>query len=317
MFDTPVLFIVFNRPEVTFRVFEQLRKVKPSQLFIAADGPRADKPGEAELCARTRSVAGLIDWDCELKTLFRDENAGCGRAVSEAITWFFQHHEQGIILEDDCLPDPSFFTFCANMLDHFKHQERVMHIGGNNSQFGRRRGPHSYYFSKYPHIWGWATWKRAWERFRFDLSDEDLDAGVRAIFSRYHFSEAERAYWTDCFQVMKQRGIDTWDIQWTYSCWVQGGMTVVPNVNLISNIGFDSNATHTRSRESKLANQPVRHLGELVHNPHLVIDDAADAATFHHYNQSQPVSWYHHLRQWASRMMPRKVKDKLKKSWHS
>lgn len=315
MFETPILFIIFNRPEETFRVFEQLRRLQPRYLLVAADGPRKQVPGEAERCARTRSILDRIDWDCELKTLLREENVGCGRGVSEAISWLFSQHEAGIILEDDCLPHPDFFPYCEALLEHFKDQEQVMHIGGNNSQSGKKRNATSYYFSKYPHIWGWGTWRRAWERFRFDLSGEDLDASVRDIFSYYHFPEAEKRYWTDCFQVMKDKGIDTWDIQWTYSCWASRGMTVVPNVNLISNIGFDSTATHTRSRESKLANQPLQAMGKLVHNPQLRIDDEADAATFRRYNQSRSIPFYQQLRNRVSGVLPRSLKDWLKKTW--
>ncbi len=162
MFQTPILFLIFNRPDTTKRVFESISRVKPTKLYIAADGARKNKVGEVLLCQETRNIIELIDWECEIKTLFRTENLGCKIAVSSAIDWFFENEEQGIILEDDCLPHPSFFGYCETLLNYYKDDLRIGHIGGDNFQKGKKRGEGSYYFSQYYFIWGWAIWKLAW-----------------------------------------------------------------------------------------------------------------------------------------------------------
>ena len=151
MFNTPILFLIFNRPDLTKQVFDKIREIKPLHLFIAADGPRGDKYEDQELCRKTKEIVSLIDWECEIKTLFRDENLGCGRAVSEAISWFFEHVEEGIILEDDCLPSSTFFNYCEILLEKYRWDNNIMHIGGTNFQNGIKRGNADYYFSKIPH----------------------------------------------------------------------------------------------------------------------------------------------------------------------
>lgn len=165
-----VLFLVFNRPEPTARVFEAIRYARPPRLYVAADGPRVQREGEGELVRRVRQIATTVDWPCSVYTLFREHNLGCKRAVSEAISWFFENEEQGIILEDDCLPNPDFFSFCDVLLERYKDDPRVWMITGNNFQDGQKRGNGSYYFSRYSHIWGWATWRRAWRCYDRDLS---------------------------------------------------------------------------------------------------------------------------------------------------
>ena len=161
---TAVLFLVFNRPETTKQVFEAIRQAKPPRLYVAADGAREGKPGESERVEQVRQIATEVDWPCEVKTLFRDKNLGCKQAVSSAIDWFFDNEEQGIILEDDCLPHPDFFTFCETLLKRYATDERVWVITGDNFQDGQKRGDGSYYFSRYNHVWGWASWRRAWSK---------------------------------------------------------------------------------------------------------------------------------------------------------
>ena len=156
-----VLFIIFNRPETTQRVFDAIRLAKPTRLYIAADGPRENKTGEKELCEQARKIAQNVDWDCEVKTLFQKENLGCGKAVSHAISWFFENEDMGIILEDDCLPHQSFFKYCEELLEKYKNNDRIGIISGNNFQKKRKIGSFSYYFSDIVNIWGWATWARS------------------------------------------------------------------------------------------------------------------------------------------------------------
>src|SRR5258708_3549575 len=171
-FNTPILFLIFNRPFPTRRVFAEIRKARPAKLFVAADGPRPDKPEDLETCRETREIIKDIDWPCEVQTLFRDKNLGCGVAVSGAITWFFQNVEQGIILEDDCLPDPSFFPFCTELLERYKDDERILLISGNFLQQKNKKFmvKASYYGTLIPHLWGWASWRRAWAKYDFNLT---------------------------------------------------------------------------------------------------------------------------------------------------
>ena len=160
MFNTPILFIIFNRPDTAKKVFKKIQKIEPKQLFIAADGPRKNKPEDVELCKQTREILNGINWDCELITLLREENVGCKKGPADAISWFFEHVEEGIILEDDCLPSDSFFPFCEELLEKYRYDTRIMHIGGS-IQLPDYENPDSYYFSRLSHVWGWATWKRA------------------------------------------------------------------------------------------------------------------------------------------------------------
>ncbi|RPJ79079.1 MAG: glycosyltransferase family 2 protein [Alphaproteobacteria bacterium] len=272
---TPVLFIIFNRPDTTQRVFNEIRKAKPAKLFIAADGTRNDKDGEAEKCQAARDVIKQLDWDCEVKTLFRDKNLGCKVAVSSAIDWFFENVEEGIILEDDCLPHLTFFPFCQELLEKYRDDERIFVISADNFLFGRQRTNYSYHFSYYNHCWGWATWKRAWlyydreMRFWPEIKNENWlkDILVHSTVIRY---------WSDIFQTVYEGKIDTWDYQWLFSCWVQNGLTIIPSVNLVSNIGFRADATHTKSL-SRNANLNTASMDfPLKHPPFIIRETKAD-----------------------------------------
>jgi hypothetical protein len=279
--NTPVLFIVFNRPDLTRRVFETIRQIQPKRLFVAADGPRNGNPNDQKACALTRElIRAGVDWDCEFRTLYRDRNLGCKAAVSSAIRWFFDQVERGIVLEDDCLPDPTFFPFCETLLARYDSDPRVMHISGNNFQFGRKRGSASYYCSVYPHIWGWASWRRAW--IHYDVTMKSLPEFIRANAMRGITSNKDQQkYWLQIFKRVHEGAIDTWDYQWTFTVWSLGGLSILPNVNLVSNIGFDRNATHTQA-PSALADLPVAALTEIVHPRELGIDREADRFTFDH-----------------------------------
>ncbi|MDR6940422.1 nucleotide-diphospho-sugar transferase [Mucilaginibacter pocheonensis] len=279
-FKTPVLFLIFNRPDITGRVFNEIRKLQPAQLFIAADGPRANYPGEEENCTLTRQmVLNNIDWPCEVKTLFRDKNLGCGKAVWEAITWFFDHVEEGIILEDDCLPDNTFFCFCENLLERYRHNNEVMHIGGANFQNKNLNIKHSYYFSNYIHIWGWATWKRAWELYDFAIPHH-FDQSFTGILKKKFPKTAEFDFWTKSFTAMAGQAIDTWDIQWSYSVYKNNGIGITPALNLISNIGFGPEATHTHSFDPNVTAIPLNSINEIKHPEVIKINTKADAYTF-------------------------------------
>lgn len=284
---SPVLFLIFNRPDTTARVLDAIRLARPSRLYVAADGPRMGRQAEAALCEQARQLIASVDWPCEVKTLFRDQNLGCKKAVSQGINWFFEHEEQGVILEDDCLPEPSFFDYCDELLERYKDDPRVMCISGDNfvAEGGGIAVPDSYYFSSFIHIWGWASWRRAWTGYDVDMKGWSVASCEAMLARRFPRNAPLRRYWLDVFQKVASGGIDTWDYQWTYRCWSQEGVACLPGTNLISNIGFDARATHTLDPENKLANmsvhamsKPLRHPSQV--KPHAVADAWSAANLF-------------------------------------
>ena len=249
MLETPILLIIFNRPHTTRRVLEVIRQVQPRQLFVAADGPRSDQPDDEEKCESTRAVVDeMVDWPCDVHKNYAEVNMGCGPRPATAITWFFENVERGIILEDDCVPHPTFFRFCEELLEYYKDNERVMHISGDNFQYGHKRGNASYYFSAFTHTWGWATWRRAWKHFDFSLTSVEAQKHI-------------------------------WDFQWMKTVKRNGGVAVLPKVNLVSNIGFDADATHSSTR-SRYADIPTVSIEfPLMHPTRIEADRAADNYT--------------------------------------
>lgn len=275
--------VLFNRPALTKQVFEEVRKYKPERLYIAADGPRENVPGEREKCEEVRSVVSAIDWECKVFKLFREVNLGCGKAVSSAISWFFEHEDEGIILEDDCVPAPSFFDYCSELLLYHRYHERVMHIGGSNFHFGKTFGEASYYYSAIPHVWGWATWRRAWKYYDFNLSDLNFFLN-RNVIERYVGKGKIHDFWMEVFCKMNQKKIDTWDYQWHYAMWNYNGVSIIPQVNLIKNIGFGSDATHT-TEEHVYAAMKTGSIGEIIHPKSISINFEADKAFFNNKKQ--------------------------------
>jgi len=281
--STPVAFIIFKRPDTTKKVFEAIRQAKPKKLLVIADGARPDKPGEAEKCAETRAIIDRVDWDCEVLKNYSDINLGCKKRVSSGLDWVFSEVEEAIILEDDCLPSPSFFSFCNTLLERYRDDKRITMIGGSNLQLGQSRTEYSYYFSRYMHIWGWATWRRAWQHY-------DVAMGTWSEYKKLDLIKStcedpyEQKFWTNIFEQGFNGAIDTWDYQWVYTCWAQGSLSVIPNVNLISNIGFGADATHTLSSETPWANLPTSDLEDIKHPPFIVRNREADDYTFeYHY----------------------------------
>jgi hypothetical protein len=275
--NTPVAFFIFNRPETTLRVFEVIRMAKPQKLLIVADGARF--PQELKKCNEARSIIERVDWDCEVLTNFSEINLGCKIRVSSGLDWVFSKVESAIILEDDCLPEPSFFEFCSELLTRYVNDKRVMMISGNNFQFGKKRTKDSYYFSMFPHCWGWATWKRAWQYYDVDmklwLTIRDNNWLMDILNSKVGMT-----YWKNIFQDVCDNLIDTWDYQWTFACWIQSGLTILPNVNLVSNIGFNNEATHTKKSKNFLANMYTESLiFPLVHPKFVVRNSQSDDFT--------------------------------------
>lgn len=275
MFDTPILFLVFNRPDTTKQVFAKIREIQPKQLFIAADGPRINKEGEKEKTEAVRElILNNIDWDCEVKTLFRDSNLGCGKAVSEGITWFFENVEEGIILEDDTLPDLSFFPFCEELLERYKDEDRVGMITGftmvNTSQ-----NEYSYTFQKGGgHVWGWASWRRAWQSFDLQMKDYEELKNSGFFEKLCNFDKMKTQDLINLFDTAYYNQVDTWDIQWNYSITKNNWLTIWVYQSLVQNIGFGEDATHTLQKNNKneeiIAN-PIQN--PLVGSKHIIHDE--------------------------------------------
>ena len=276
--STPVAFLIFKRPDTTEKVFREIRRARPQKLLVVADGPRADRPGEDEKCAEARAVVEQVDWDCEVLTNYSDTNLGCKRRVSSGLDWVFEEVEEAIILEDDCVPHPSFFRYCEELLEKYRDDTRVMSISGDNFQFGRTLTDDSYYFSRYVHVWGWATWRRAWKLndVQMRLWPKVRDEGWLGDILR---DTGAVKYWTGIFQSFYEGRIDTWDYAWLFSCWLQSGLCILPNVNLVSNVGFGSEGTHTLD-EDPLSDLPANEMPfPLRHPAFMVRDTVADDFT--------------------------------------
>ncbi len=275
---TPILFIVFNRPDVTKIIFESIRAARPERLFITADGPRPNRPDDIENCRLVREVVADITWPCEVKTLFRTENLGCKYAVSNAIDWFFEQVPEGIILEDDDVPDPSFFPYCEELLEKYRDDTRVMHISGDNFQ---QRNPRftcneSYYFSQFAHIWGWATWRRAWKHFDVEISDWPSVRDKKLLYTLIE-DPAVAHRWSYLFEQYYNRTINSYDGQWAYACLVNSGLCINPSINLISNIGFGANATHSFNSNDLYEDLPRKALQfPLIHPTTIQINRIAE-----------------------------------------
>ncbi len=277
--ETPILFLVFNRPDTTRVVFDQIKKAKPTYLYVAADGPRSSVNGEAEKCEQTRNIIKEINWPCAVKTLFRNENLGCGPAVSSAITWFFEEVPEGIILEDDCYPDLSFFCYCEELLERYRDTDQVMLIGGNNFQDGQIRGSGSYYFTHYPEIWGWASWRRAWKNYDFNMTDLEATFKTEKLENSFTTS-VEKNYWLQKFSQAKNGKTNTWDYQLMYSILKNNGFAISPQVNLVKNIGIENNPTHHSLADSKKDLKTNVLTFPLAHPEKMMVNKAADQYTF-------------------------------------
>ena len=250
-FKTPILFIVFNRPDTTSRVFDEIRKIKPSKLYIVADGPRIDKIGEKERCEEVRNIIDKVDWDCEVFKNYSDINLGCKKRVSSGIDWFFENVEEGIILEDDCLPSQSFFYYCQELLEKYKDNDQIAVISGNNFNL-KKIGEGDYYFSRIPHIWGWATWRRSWKNYDINMHNYPSfrkEKNINKIWSNKRIQK----YWTYIFDEVYKNNISTWDYQLSFSVFLNNKLCICPNTNLVSNIGFGESFTNTLILDKKVA----------------------------------------------------------------
>lgn len=283
VYDTPVLFIVFNRPDQTKRVFEAIREERPHKLFVAADGPRTAHPEDASRCLAARKIATAVDWECDLKVRFSDYNAGCGHGPANAISWFFDHVDEGVILEDDCLPSHDFFLFCSEMLEHYRSDKRIMEMGGTNL-YGNvnNEDPYSYFFSRHNMIWGWATWKRAWKHYDFEMAFYSTIRSSR-LFKNCFASHDELEFFRLTFD-RTVANIDTvtwWDYQWEFARRINSGLTIVPKKNLVINLGIGRDATHTTDPLGAGSDLKFEKMNfPLVHPEFVLADSKRDEAFF-------------------------------------
>ena len=307
-----VLFIVFNRPSATRLAFEAIRAARPPRLYIAGDGPRAHARGEEALCSLARQIATQVDWPCELRTRFSDTNHGC-RGVANSLSWFFNHEEEGIIIEDDVVPLPSFFDYCEELLDRYRHVPEVGLIVGSNYIQRAYSAPQSYFFTSYFHVWGWATWRRTWNLYDGALTS--WPAWLAEGGFGEHFSDPkERAYWQQVLQDVYDRKIDTWAYQLMFMCWRLRLLVAYPNVNLVENIGFGDEATHTKGDVPLYVVEsppsPIRF--PLTHPPLLAKNDAADREIWRRvYHRSFRVKLRRFLRHWLRVARPHSNKPRM------
>ena len=253
---TPVAFIIFKRPDTTEKVFEQIRQAKPPKLLVIADGPHADRLDEAEKCAATRAIIDRVDWDCEVLTNYSDVNLGCKRRVSNGLDWVFERVEEAIILEDDCLPHPTFFRFCEVLLEKYRDDERIMSIGGTNLLTEWKSDTQSYFFSNYFHCWGWATWKRVWQHYDVEMKlwfHPEIRERVRNVIADDEQYFNRKKYLDNTYY----GNVDSWAYQFFFMCLIRAGISIRPSINLVSNIGFTKDSTHTFVSDDR-ANLPIK-----------------------------------------------------------
>ncbi len=305
MYNVPVLFVFFNRRDVALRSFERIRAMRPSRLYLAQDGARPDKgSAEAELVEEIRQlILSKIDWDCQLHTLFRKQNVGCSLGVKTAVDWMFQTEERGIILEDDCVVQQSFWQYMEEMLDLYADDQRIGMVAGYN-EIGSSHSPYSYTFSRYKACWGWATWRRAWQNMDLDMKWRH-SAEYMSVLRNMGSHIENIKYWTYRLKCIDQRFVSAWDWQWYFTLSSQNQLCIFPDVSLVSNIGFGADSTHTsayfnegnRESDSDLA-LPLRH-------PQYIVPNADFDCAFYHNNNDM------HNR--IIQLLPLRLKSFLKK----
>ena len=269
--NTPILFIVFSRYDTAIQVFSKIREARPPRLYIAADAPRKDKPQEAKECERVRDIAKMVDWPCKVKTLFQTENQGCGIGPFKAISWFFENEDEGIVLEDDCLPHPDFFRFCEEMLCKYRNDNRIGLITGRCNFDVVPQNDSSYFLSAFHFCWGWASWKRVWKNYDYNLTTVNAADYRRSLVNYFGFWNPLPMMWrmNIYYECKRNPPRDIWDYQFCISTQLRGQYTIVPKVNLVRNIGFDSRATHTAGLDDNKSAEsiyPISHPKELKHN---------------------------------------------------
>jgi len=307
--------MIFNRPDLTEHVFAAIAEARPRKLLVIADGPRPERAGEAEKCAAARAIVERVDWECDVLKNYSDINMGCARRPATGLRWVFEQVEEAIILEDDCVPHPTFFPFCEELLEKYRNDKRVMHISGNNFFFRQESMPFSYFFSRYCLSWGWATWRRAFQYYDPEIK---LWPSVRNNSWLLDILGDPRAvdHWKNVYDLTlaSMDNVNTWDFQWVFACWVQGGLSILPSANLVSNIGFRGDATHTKRMEDKCANfATTEMIFPLTHPACMMRDREIDELIFNQVvlpPQPQP-NLYARLRQKCAATLPTPLRKSI------
>ena len=283
--NTALLLLLFNRPETTHKLFQKLKIFKPKKIYINIDGPREKNLNDKKLCTEVEKITNDISWDCKVFKKINEKNKGCRSSVSEAINWFFQYENSGIILEDDCIPSSKFFEFCERMLKKFENNNQIKVVSGSNFHDNKKFGEGDYYFSKYAHCWGWATWKRAWLEYD-DKMENWKEFKKSKNWEELHINFYERKYWTKIFDKVIKRKIDSWAYVWLYSVWYKNGITITPNFNMINNIGFGPDATHTFKSKNISIRQEILENSDIIKDPReIYVNRNADEIIFEtHFN---------------------------------
>jgi len=293
-FDTPILLITYKRADTTRKVIDSLRGIRPSSIYFAANAPNPENPKDPPQCEAVRDLVGHIDWPCEVKTLFRTEHLNARESISGSISWFFENVEEGIILEDDCICDPSFFFYCQENLERYRSNHQVMQISATNFDPNYKGTGESYYFSRYAYIWGWATWRRAWEHFDLQMGQIERTA-VKPMLRRLFARKKEASFWSAMYDYLASGKIDTWDGQWLFAVFNKDGLCITPKTNLITNIGFDSNATNTFGSHNVVERMKIGALEFPLEHPESIEgDEDADTWTGDNlYGISKSCSTFH------------------------
>lgn len=267
-FQTPILLLVFNRPDYLREMISLLAKVQPAKIYIHGDGPRNSHEDDLQACAEIQRIAKSISWPCEVHTKFQKHNLGCKVGVSTGLDWFFSHEKEGIILEDDCRPDTSFFSYSEELLKKYRHTNEIGLIAGSNPLGSLSKNESSYDFTIHPFCWGWASWRRAWQTYDVNMSAWPVKG--EQVLKKTFSTESARQYWRKIFQDTYDGKIDTWDYQWTFTCWRTNMLCILPQQNAVTNIGFDNRATHTKLAFAPLAHQKTRQFSFPLRHPVMV-----------------------------------------------
>ncbi len=273
MFDVPILIIVYNRMFETHNLFQVIREIKPGKLYVAADGPVDGDQQDCANCLRTRTVF-MPEWPCELHTLYQEEHLGKSPAIYAAMKWFFEHEKEGIVLFEDCLPHPEFFTFCADLLERYRENKRIYHIGASNFRKHHKAVKHklkdhhdcSYYFSAYSTTWGFATWADRWADFNMDINDME-QVNFNQLVKNYTKRPKERRYWHRRYTILRKTELPVWDYQYNFHIWRHGGMAISPTLNLVTNVGVHTQGTNRKFRRLIKKSYPIlplKHPTEIV-----------------------------------------------------
>jgi hypothetical protein len=290
--NTPVGFFIYNRPDLTEVVFNAIAEAKPKKLFVISDGPA--KPEDEEKCRQCRAIIDRVDWDCEVIKKYPEHNIGARDNVPEGVQWVFSQVETCIFLEDDCLPDPSFFSFCETLLEYYRDDQRILHINGGNFLFNQIPVSDSYYFSRYMFTgYGWASWKRAWKHYDLDMRSLP-DFEEKDLMSFIFDDQEEQAFWTRKFREVHSGKLISYCYPIFFAGWSQGGLSIMPSVNLVSNLGFRADAVHTNTAYERmyLANIPRGSIEEITHPKYMVRHRDADRYLFDIYFGSKHAVHY-------------------------